>query len=102
MSINQFPRRANRPCHEFSNQVAPAELEAVLITHSLVEDAAVCGTYNADGTSEIPVAYITTKVQDSEGQEALKRDVLEHVHAQVARYKRLTGGVHILPSIPRK
>lgn len=70
--------------------------------HPLVEDAAVCGTYNDDGTSEMPVAYVTTKIQDPEGQEALKRDVLEHVHCQVARYKRLTGGVHILPSIPRK
>ncbi|KAK7409176.1 hypothetical protein QQX98_008669 [Neonectria punicea] len=83
------------------HQVAPAELEAILITHPLVGDAAVCGTYNEHGTSEMPVAYITTSVQDEEEQEALKADVLKHVHSQVARYKQLTGGLFILPAIPR-
>lgn len=72
------------------------------MTHPLVDDAAVCGKYNDHGTSEEPVAYITTKVLDRKEQEALKRHVLEHVHGQVARYKQLTGGVHILPAIPRK
>ncbi|KPM42922.1 hypothetical protein AK830_g3618 [Neonectria ditissima] len=83
------------------HQVAPAELEAILITHPLVGDAAVCGTYNEHGTSEIPVAYITTSVQGEEEQEALKADVLAHVHSQVARYKQLTGGIFVLPAIPR-
>lgn len=85
-----------------SNQVAPAELEAILIAHPQVLDAAVCGIYNEHGTSEMPVGYITTSVQGAEEQELLKADVLKHIHSQVARYKQITGGLHILPSIPRK
>ncbi|KAH6988998.1 4-coumarate-CoA ligase [Ilyonectria sp. MPI-CAGE-AT-0026] len=83
------------------NQVAPAELEAILITHPQVLDAAVCGIYNEHGTSEMPVGYITTSVQGAEEQELLKADVLRHVHSQVTRYKQITGGLHILPAIPR-
>lgn len=72
------------------------------MSHPLVNDAAVCGTYNEHGTSEMPVAYITTNLQGSQNQEMLKADVLRHVNAQVAGYKQLTGGVHILTAIPRK
>ncbi|KAM5344308.1 hypothetical protein ACJ41O_012845 [Fusarium nematophilum] len=84
------------------HQVAPAEIEAILITHPLVNDAAVCGMYNDHGTSEIPVAYITTNVQDLQEQEILKAEVLSYVHGKVARYKQITGGIHVLPEIPRK
>lgn len=83
-------------------QVAPAELEAILITHPEVKDAAVCGVYNEDGTSEVPIAYITTGIKASRDQQALKANLVEYVNGQVARYKRITGGVHILPAIPRK
>lgn len=82
--------------------MAPAELEAILISHPLVNDAAVSGIHDEHGTSEIPVAYITTNVQDSKEQKELIADILRHVHSHVARYKQLKGGVHILPAIPRK
>lgn len=82
--------------------MAPAELEAILISHPLVNDAAVCGVYEEHGTSEIPVGYITTDVEGVEEQETLKVEVLRLVHSQVARYKQLRGGLHILPAIPRK
>lgn len=82
--------------------MAPAELEAILISHPLVNDAAVCGVYDEHGTSEMPVGYITTDVKDAEDQRKLKAEVLKHVHSQVARYKQLKGGLHILSAIPRK
>ena len=37
-------------------QVAPAELEAVLLQHSDILDAAVVGVLGKDGMSEIPRA----------------------------------------------
>lgn len=86
----------------YRQQVAPAELEAILITHPQVKDAAVCGVYNQDATSEAPVAYITTDVKGSRDQQVLQTDVAEYVNGQVSRYKRITGRVHILPAIPRK
>lgn len=84
------------------HQVAPAELEAILITHPLVNDAAVCGVYNDHGTSEEPVAYITTNLDNEDEQETLKAEVLDHVNTKVAKYKRITGGIFILEAIPRK
>lgn len=77
-------------------------MEAILITHPQVKDAAVCGVYNEDGTSEVPIAYITTDIKASRDQQMLKANLVEYVNGQVARYKRITGGVHILPAIPRK
>lgn len=67
-----------------------------------MKDAAVCGVYNNDGTSEVPIAYITTDVSEAAAQEALKVELIKYVNDQVARYKRITGGVHILDAIPRK
>jgi hypothetical protein len=62
----------------------------------------VCGIYNDHGTSEVPVAYITTSLEDADEQEELKAAVLDHVNEKVARYKRITGGIFILEAIPRK
>lgn len=38
-------------------QVAPAELEALLLTHEQVADAAVIGVYDAEG-NEVPKAFL--------------------------------------------
>lgn len=38
-------------------QVAPAELEALLLTHPGIADAAVVGSYNEDG-NEVPHAFV--------------------------------------------
>lgn len=73
------------------------------MTHPRVKDAAVKGVYNTDGTSELPVAFITADVRGPDDDETLlKESVLKHVNSQVARYKHITGGIHILPAIPRK
>lgn len=72
------------------------------MTHPQVTDAAVCGVYNEEGTSEVPVAYAATDVEGSQDQQALRANLMAYVNGQVARYKRIDGGVHILPAIPRK
>lgn len=84
------------------NQVAPAELEAVLLTHPKVRDAAVCGIESPDEGTEYPIAYISTDVKGESEQKELLADVRSWVDSRVTKYKRLKGGVHLLPQIPRK
>ena len=65
-------------------QVAPAELEALLLTHPDVADAAVIGVPDEEA-GELPVAFVVTK-PDRNPTEAEVRDF---VAGQVATYKQL-------------
>lgn len=76
-------------------QVAPAELEAVLLGHEGILDAAVTGITLHD--RELPRAYIVLR----EGTEATERDVQDFVAAKVAKHKWLSGGVSFVPEIPK-
>ncbi|CBF82589.1 hypothetical protein AN9081.2 [Aspergillus nidulans FGSC A4] len=78
-------------------QVAPAELEAHLISHPLIYDAAVIGVPAPDGSgNEVPRAYIVAdKAKISEDQ------VKDFVKSHLAHYKQLRGGVVYLPAIPK-
>ena len=58
-------------------QVAPAELEALLISHPEIADAAVVAAMDAEG-QEIPKAYIV-RIGDSLDEEAVIQFVAEHV-----------------------
>src|SRR5277367_4164526 len=77
------------------NQVAPAELEAVLLEHEDVADAAVVGV--AMYGDERPRAYIVLK----EGRRTRPEDVKRWMDSRVARHKRLEGGVVLIDSVPK-
>ncbi|MEU5888428.1 4-coumarate--CoA ligase family protein [Streptomyces sp. NPDC047461] len=77
-------------------QVAPAELEALLLTHPGIADAAVIGAYNDDG-NEVPHAYVVrgpTATDLSEGE------VMMYVAERVAPYKRVRQ-VTFIDGVPR-
>uniref|UniRef100_A0A914PR08 Uncharacterized protein n=1 Tax=Panagrolaimus davidi TaxID=227884 RepID=A0A914PR08_9BILA len=75
--------------------VSPAELEDVLLSHSLITDAAVIGISNG-AAGEVPKAYIVRK------NNTLKEaEVMEFVKERVADYKQLTGGVEFVNEIPK-
>lgn len=84
------------------NQVPPAELEAVLLSHPLVTDAGVCGVYNERFESEVPVGYVTldAKVQVKD-QKKMLEDIKGFVTERVARYKHLRGGLFSLAELPK-
>ena len=63
-------------------QVAPAELEALLLTHPAIADAAVIGVPD-DEAGERPRAFIVLKP----GQEASPADITEFTAEHVATYK---------------
>ena len=65
-------------------QVPPAELEALLLTHPQIADAAVIGLPD-DEAGEIPVAYVVLKP----GQDATAADIQGFVAEKVASYKQI-------------
>ncbi len=76
-------------------QVPPAELEAVLLTHPDVADAAVIGVPDEEA-GEIPVAHVVLKPGRTTGADEISAFVAE----RVATYKRL-GGIVFTDSIPK-
>lgn len=78
------------------NQVAPAELEDLLLQHPAVQDVAVIGLPDEDG-GEVPLAYIVKKPN----QEVSAHDIMSFVEGNVAHYKRLRGGVEFIDQIPK-
>ncbi|MBI1378370.1 MAG: AMP-binding protein [Frankiales bacterium] len=76
-------------------QVPPAELEALLLTHPAVADAAVVGMPD-DEAGEIPVAHVVLRP----GAEATPEDIQEFVAGQVAHYKQVRKVV-ITDAIPK-
>ncbi|GHH46989.1 AMP-binding protein [Streptomyces candidus] len=77
-------------------QVAPAELEALLLTHDGIADAAVIGVYDADG-NEVPKAYVVRQPHAADLTEA---DVMTYVAERVAPYKKVRR-VEFTDGVPR-
>jgi 4-coumarate--CoA ligase len=75
-------------------QVAPAELEAHLLSHPDILDAAVIGV-DWEGT-EAPRAYVVAD-RSKISEEKIKAFVKEHM----ATYKQLRGGVVFIDAIPK-
>lgn len=77
------------------NQVAPAELEGVLLDHKSVVDAAVVGvTINGE---EVPRAYIVPNPE----AKVSEKEIAAWMQNKVVRYKWLKGGVVYVPEIPK-
>lgn len=76
-------------------QVPPAELEAVLLSHPEIADAAVVGVRDDEG-EEVPKAFVVRQ-GDSTLTEA---DVIEFVAGQVAPYKKVRQ-VEFIDAIPK-
>ncbi|MEV5266608.1 4-coumarate--CoA ligase family protein [Streptomyces werraensis] len=77
-------------------QVAPAELEALLLTHPGVADAAVIGVYNEDG-NEVPHAFV---VRHPSAPELTEGEVMMYVAERVAPYKWVRH-VTFIDGVPR-
>ncbi|XP_016509144.2 4-coumarate--CoA ligase-like 6 isoform X2 [Nicotiana tabacum] len=76
-------------------QIAPADLEAVLVSHPDIVDAAVTGARDEEA-GEIPVAFVVKR----DGCALSQTDVIDFVCKQVAPYKKIRR-VYFKASIPR-
>jgi 4-coumarate--CoA ligase len=77
-------------------QIAPAELENLLITHPQILEAAVVGI-SVEGGSEVPRAYVVLRQSRALSEE----DVKDFVKGRLAAYKQLRGGVRFVDELPK-
>lgn len=82
-------------------QVAPAELEALIITHPGVADVAVVGMPD-ENAGELPKAFITLKPADTNNAESVPsaQDIRDFVLQRVASYKQIHE-VEFIDTIPK-
>jgi acyl-CoA synthetase (AMP-forming)/AMP-acid ligase II len=80
-------------------QVAPPELEGVLLTHPLIVDVAVIGLRGVLPDSELPRAYVVRRPGVGDG--LTEEEVKAYLGGRLAKYKALTGGVKFVSAIPK-
>ncbi|XP_023744169.1 4-coumarate--CoA ligase 2 [Lactuca sativa] len=76
-------------------QVAPAELEALLLTHPDISDAAVVPMKD-EAAGEVPVAFVVKSADSSITED----DIKKFIHKQVVFYKRINR-VFFIDAIPK-
>lgn len=82
-------------------QVAPAELEAHLLTHPYVSDCAVIQTHHKR-SGEVPKAFVVrSKESLGKTESEMAQAICEHVEKHKAKYKWLVGGVEFMNAIPK-
>lgn len=77
-------------------QVAPAELESLILSHPQVSDVAVIGIPDKEA-GEIPKAFVVRKQSSTISGD----DVKKFVAGKVSSYKHLRGGVEFVDKIPK-
>ncbi|HEY8058117.1 MAG TPA: 4-coumarate--CoA ligase family protein, partial [Acidimicrobiales bacterium] len=77
-------------------QIAPAELEAVLIENPDIADAAVIPKDSGNGMDEIPKAFVVLR----EGATMSAEEVMAYVDERVAPYKKVRE-VAFIEAIPK-
>jgi acyl-CoA synthetase (AMP-forming)/AMP-acid ligase II len=77
-------------------QVAPAELEAVLIGHPEIADAAVIGVKDTESGEELPKAFVVRAA----GSELTAEAVIDYMAAKVAPHKKVRL-VEFIEQVPK-
>ncbi|ORX37250.1 AMP binding protein [Kockovaella imperatae] len=86
-------------------QVPPAELEALLLTHSKIADVGVIGVWDAEQSTEMPRAYVVPSGGlanlPKDQHEVFSKAIVDWVADRVSNHKKLRGGVILLAEIPK-
>lgn len=88
-----------------TQQVPPAEIESVLLSHESIKEAAVIGIPDEDH-GEVPKAFVvinSTKFDEKSinGTKFDEKSVLEFVNSQVGEWKKLRGGIQVIDHLPK-
>jgi acyl-coenzyme A synthetase/AMP-(fatty) acid ligase len=76
--------------------VAPAELEAVLVGHPEIADAAVIGVPDPDTGEELPKAFVVR----APGGSVDEQGVMDYVAGKVAPHKKIRS-VEFIEQVPK-
>jgi acyl-coenzyme A synthetase/AMP-(fatty) acid ligase len=79
--------------NKYISQVAPGELEAVLLSHPKIEDAAIIGVPDEE-CGELPKGFIVAKDVNEE-------EVHSYIEERLAPFKKLRGGIEYVDQIPK-
>ncbi|KAL4920704.1 hypothetical protein BDW62DRAFT_176072 [Aspergillus aurantiobrunneus] len=82
------------------HQVAPAEIEAHLLTHPAVADCAVIAIPD-ESAGEVPKAIVSKSPEAGSDDEATAKSIIKHVQDHKARHKWLKGGVRFIEAVPK-
>ncbi|XP_037953679.1 4-coumarate--CoA ligase 1 [Teleopsis dalmanni] len=77
-------------------QVPPAEIEAILLTHPKIKDAAVIGKPDEEA-GELPMAFVVKQAN----VQLTEKEVADFVAENTSSPKRLRGGVLFVDDIPK-
>jgi acyl-CoA synthetase (AMP-forming)/AMP-acid ligase II len=77
-------------------QVAPAELEAVLVGHPEIADAAVIGVRDQESGEELPKAFVVR----TPGSQLTEDGVMEYIAGKVAPHKKVRL-VEFIDQVPK-
>ncbi|XP_022905801.1 luciferin 4-monooxygenase-like [Onthophagus taurus] len=80
-----------------SFQVAPAELEGLLLKNPKILDAGVIGLPDEEA-GELPLAFV---VKQPHAHDLSEEEVIKYVSDNVSHQKRLRGGVKFVEAIPK-
>jgi acyl-coenzyme A synthetase/AMP-(fatty) acid ligase len=81
-------------------QVAPAELEAHLLTHPAIADCAVIAAPD-EVAGEVPKAFVVKTSAAGPNDAATIRSIQKHIEDHKSRHKWLKGGVEFTDVIPK-
>ncbi|KAH0536354.1 hypothetical protein FGG08_006780, partial [Glutinoglossum americanum] len=81
-------------------QVAPAELEGLLVSHPKVADVAVIGVEDKTRATEVPRAYVVPAAGVPRSDES-EKEIVDWLAGRVAGHKHLRGGVRWVDEVPK-
>ncbi|RIA89003.1 hypothetical protein C1645_738947 [Glomus cerebriforme] len=82
------------------HKIAPAKLEAILLTCPSIADAAVIGVYSDEQATEFPLAFVVLQPNEIKSDQ-MKEEIKKFVSQRVEQHERLRGGVYFTEKIPK-
>lgn len=100
LARKRYPLRLTKFSRTDGFQVAPAELEGMLLGREDVLDSCVIGVWDAERQTEVPRAYVVMRPGIAKN-DALVQEITDWLAKQTAPHKKLRGGVRFIDAIPK-